>query len=121
MTKKIIIADDQSFFRDSIVLLVQGEYPTLEIETVDDGKPLVEKVRNGGYSFVLTDNNMPVIKGTEAVRQIRQYDENTPIYLMSSSNDPDTVRGALKAGATDFIYKNKLWEELQPVLKKHLG
>lgn len=121
MTKKIIVADDDNFFRDSIAELVRDKYPTVEIETVDDGKPLVEKVRNGGYSFVLTDNNMPVIKGVEAVRQIRQYDKDVPIYLMSSSQDPDTVRGALRAGATDFIYKGKLWEELQPVLKEHLG
>ena len=101
MTKKIIIAEDD----EDLVLLYQrffGNYD-VEVDSVSDGKSLVEMVKGGGYSLVLTDNGMPFMEGMDAIREIRTFDPKVPIYMVSGNRDAESK--ALTLGATGFIYK----------------
>jgi len=122
MTKKMILAEDDQDFREGLVLYIGDEIPGVEIEYVDDGKPLLERARNGGYALILTDNDMKQMNGLEAVRRIREFDKTTPIYLMSGR---DVRKQALEAGATGYIPKDFDFAggpvNLSLVLKPYLG
>lgn len=96
------MAEDSRIQRESLIELVKHKFPDFEIDGVDDGLPLVEKVRLGRYDLIFTDNGMLSINGLEAIREIRKFDKDAPIYMLSGS---DKEKEALKAGATGYIKK----------------
>lgn len=118
---KIIIADDQEDVREPYARFIRKLYDT-EVDEVSNGGDLVDRVRYGGYSLILTDNKMPVMDGLGAVREIRKFDPTTPIYMLSSSQVDDL---ALELGVTGYIDKMAIARQgfrniLGPMLDRHL-
>jgi len=106
MVKKVIVADDDPMLRELLMdflgVAFQKEGIEVEFDEASNGKELVEKVREGDYALVLTDNEMPGGNGLNAIREIRGYNEIVPIYMLSGS---DVSEEALKAGATGYFAK----------------
>lgn len=113
----MILAEDDRALREGLERFIKLRVTDVDIETVEDGKPLVARVREGGYSLVLTDNQMTYVDGLEAIRQIREFDQQVPIYMLSGSYIKEQ---ALEAGATGYVNKSKVMQELPPVLTQHL-
>ena len=117
MSKRMILADDTPFVREDYAKEISLLVKDVEIEQVADGESLLDRVRSGGYSLVLTDNRMPKMHGLEAIKQIREFDQQTPIYLLSSE---DVGKYALEAGATGFILKENVYRQLPAIVKQYL-
>jgi len=116
MSERIIIAEDYAIFRMDLEQHIGRRYD-VEIETVPDGKPLIERVRDSRFSVVLTDHQMLEMSGIQAIKQIREFDQQVPIIMLSNS---DIEEEALKAGATHYIDKLSLFYGLDIVLDKYL-
>lgn len=103
LTKKVLIADDDdSILRMSSRILRGAGY---EVETVSNGNELLEKLFQQEYDLVITDNTMPVMKGIDALAQIRADERfrNLPVILNSSNRD-DIQQRTLALGAV-FLAK----------------
>jgi len=116
MTDKIIIAEDHVIIREALVQLLGQKYD-VDIDTVGNGDSLVERVRDNEYSVVITDNAMPKRSGLSAGIQIRGFNQDVPIIMLSGS---DIEEEALKAGVTHYISKPYGGEELYPILNQYL-
>jgi len=116
MVDKIIIAEDHAIFRRGLEQRISRRYD-VEVETVPDGKPLVERVRDNVYTVVLTDNLMLEMSGIQAIKQIREFDQQVPIIMLSAS---DIEEEALKAGATHYVSKAFTGDYLYPILNEYL-
>lgn len=68
--QRILVAEDGETNRE--VLAIMLEQTGCVFVMVEDGQAAVEAVRNGGFSLVLMDVNMPRLDGAEATRRIRQ-------------------------------------------------
>lgn len=57
--------------------------------------------------LVIADINMPEMSGLAFIAEIRSNPDlrGTPVMMCSSASDPATVRGAIDAGARDYIVK----------------
>lgn len=124
MVKKLIIADDSQTVRTSLRYMVQDLVPDTEIDEVENGADLVRKVQeNPLYDLVLTDKNMPIKNGLEAIREIRMSGNSLlPIYLLSSEIE-DVSEQALQAGATGYFNKQdkEVQVKLGEVVRKYLS
>jgi len=126
MTKRVIVADDDKDTRYAIVTSIESVLDGVEIDEVSSGEELVEKVLQGLYDFGFTDNKMHVMTGAEAIRAIREagiktvQNPNKDIPLVMISGDRQRAE-AMKAGATDYIEKGKVYAEIERVLLEHLG
>ena len=127
MTKKVIIAEDFAPLRNAylfqIELMKEDKIlpADLEVECVANGESLIEKVKNEKYLLILTDNDMPPgITGLEAIKKIREFDKDVPIYMISGSAFQSLKSDALKYGATGFIDKGELKTRLESLLKQYL-
>jgi len=120
--KKVIIAEDLKDRRDFLVETISSE--GIKIDEVDNGSELVEKVKLGGYNLIITDNIMPNMNGLEAIREIRKFDKQTPIYLLSSLAGGDAKvieKQALGNGANGFIKKDyDLTYKIKEIKKAYL-
>lgn len=110
----ILVVDDAKAARSSLVeILTRQNFSVLEAHT---GAEALEALSsNPSVQLVITDYYMPDMDGYELSRQIRarRSSENLRIVGVSSSTDRMLSAHFLKAGASDFIYRPFVPEELQ--------
>jgi diguanylate cyclase (GGDEF)-like protein/PAS domain S-box-containing protein len=82
-----------------------------EVVAATDGAEAVERFRDDRPDLVLLDVNMPEMDGFAACREMRRSPSgaDTPIVIMTASDEMDSVRRAYEAGATDFVTKPVNW------------
>lgn len=79
-------------------------------------KILVEKT----WDAVLSDYSIPGFGGLEALKIARESGFDLPFILVSGKVSEETLVEAMRAGATDFIMKDRI-ERLGPVMKRALA
>ncbi len=110
--KRVIIADDHSFIRLGLIQILRDEYPSVEIGEVADGKQLLEEVKLYDWDLVISDLDMPVINGMEALGKIKQLKPELPVLILSIYTDDLYALRVLKAGASGYLNKNSAPNEL---------
>jgi CheY-like chemotaxis protein len=115
---KILIADDDEESETLLFLLVNkfGR----EVLKASNGAEAVEICRsNPDLDLVLMDVAMPVMDGYEAVRQIRQFNQNVIIVAQTANFADGESEQAAAAGCNDFIAKPYNRASLSAILHKH--
>jgi class 3 adenylate cyclase len=77
------------------------------VETAENGKQALEKLRAGSYDLVLLDIEMPELNGYQVLEQCLQDDElrNIPIIMTSSLDEIASVVKCVELGAEDYLNK----------------
>jgi DNA-binding NarL/FixJ family response regulator len=113
-TVKVVIADDQALVRGGFRILVDAA-PGMEVlAEARNGAEAVELVRRHRPDVVLMDIRMPVMDGIEATRAITGSAElaDTHVLVLTTFDLDEYVYGALRAGASGFLLKDTVPEEL---------
>lgn len=101
---KILIVDDTSFIRKIIKnILIKNNYNN--IEEAYDGKMAIDKYFSFRPDLIIMDIIMPELNGIQALKKIREIDENCKIIICSSINQENLIKEAIYYGAGDFIVK----------------
>jgi DNA-binding NarL/FixJ family response regulator len=119
MTIKVVIADDQALVRGGFVVMV-GAAPDMEVlGEAGDGAKAVELVRRHRPDVVLMDVRMPVLDGIEATRAITTdpATSGAHILILTTFDLDDYVYRALRAGASGFLLKDTVPEELLAAIR----
>ena len=101
--QKILIVDDAKFNRDILKEILGDTYNYLEAE---NGNQAIQMIgENIGIDLMLLDINMPQMNGFEVLEIMKrsQCMEETPVIMISSEDDVDTMRKAYELGITDYI------------------
>ncbi|MBI4858801.1 MAG: response regulator [Candidatus Riflebacteria bacterium] len=102
---RICIAEDSKVVRAAIQsLLTNSGYFEL-VGAAQDGREALDICKDSKPQVVLLDVSMPGMDGIEAARQITAICPDSVVIMLSSQDDMDVIREALKAGARDFIRK----------------
>ena len=102
---RLLIVDDNKVNR---ILLGRGlEADGHKVETAENGKQALEKLRVGSYDLVLLDIEMPEMNGYEVLERCLQDDElrNIPIIMTSSLDEIASVVKCVELGAEDYLNK----------------
>ncbi len=116
---KILVVDDIALMRKGVcVLLNEFGFAKENIREADNGKSALDMLRMEKADLVISDVNMPVMRGIELVRAIRLDDElkTIPVLLMSTDDNPMLIQIVLAANATGFVDKNHIGETLEKVI-----
>lgn len=111
---RILVVDDVTTARRLLVrMLTMQQYSVIEAGSGAEAMSILEA--NDDIQLVVTDYNMPDIDGYELTRRIRKKfsTERVRVIGVSSSSDRALSAGFLKAGASDFISRPFVPEELQ--------
>jgi len=116
----VLIADDQVLVRAGFRAILEGQPGITVCGEAADGRAAIELVRLRRPDVVLMDIQMPDIDGLEATRRLRQ--ESAPGHaaavLMLTTFDLDAyVYDALRAGASGFLLKDTLPEDLVAAIR----
>lgn len=100
----ILVVDDDELIRS---LFVEA-FDTLghKCHTASDGVECLNQLKNGhAFDLVLLDVQMPKLNGMETLKEVRDYDPDMSVIMISASRDINHVKEALKDGAYDYIFK----------------
>lgn len=110
MTHKILVVDDEEIIRDSIYYVLEKE--GYIVEKAENGKVAYDLIVNNHFDLVITDIEMPVMKGTELLEKIKTLDVQTSVIIITAFGSLDTAITALRNGASDYILKPVEFDEL---------
>lgn len=119
ISKKItvIIADDQTLFREGIKDLLDNEKNISIIGEAADGREALRLVKKLKPNVILLDIKLPHMDGIEATRQIHKDCPMTNVLILSSYEDEAHVMEAIQAGANGYLSKMLPASELVNALK----
>ena len=99
---KLLIADDDDLFRETVVDLVGPHFETI---AVDSGEHAIEVVESKEIHLALLDMHMHVLTGLETIRILRELVDSLPCILMSSDVTESLERSALDLHAFRVLRK----------------
>jgi len=112
---RVLLADDQPVFLAGLLPLVETECEV--VETVSDGRALVEAASRLKPEVIVLDIGLPLLNGIEAARQIKKDQPDAKILFLTMHANPAYLKEALRAGATGFLLKTSAREELLGALR----
>jgi PAS domain S-box-containing protein len=87
-------------------------------ERVDGREDFLREIEKP-YDLIISDHSLPNFDGITAVRLLRQLGLDTPLIFVSGTVGEETAIESLKAGATDYVLKDRL-SRLGPVARRAL-
>jgi signal transduction histidine kinase len=118
----ILIVDDEEHFLMHLEFMFRLEMPDYSIISAQSVHEAWEKFKINKPDLVITDIFMPGDTGLELLRRIKSEDPFTPVIILTCMNDAETVVGAMKIGADEYIEKlcgsEFLCEKIKNILKR---
>ncbi|HEV7783201.1 MAG TPA: response regulator transcription factor [Chitinophagaceae bacterium] len=118
MNLRIAIFDDNKDLRDSITLLLQTEKEFEVVGAFSHVLNCLDEIKACRPDIVLMDIEMPAMTGIEAVAQIKQAFPGVQVMMQTVFEDDDRVFDSICAGASAYILKNQVDENLIDAIKE---
>ncbi|OGS00346.1 MAG: hypothetical protein A2V88_06315 [Elusimicrobia bacterium RBG_16_66_12] len=113
----VVIADDQTLFREGIKDLLENEKNIQVVGEAADGREALRLVKKVKPNVILLDIKLPHMDGIEATRQIHKDCPTTNVLILSGYEDEAHVMEAIQAGANGYLSKMLPASELVNALK----
>src|SRR5579871_275511 len=100
---RVLVVDDEADIRESLDALLSLEGYSVELaQNATEG---LRKLEAGNYDLILLDLMMPDRSGMEVLREVRERDTETPIFMITAYGSVEVAVNALKSGANDYFSK----------------
>jgi len=103
---KILVVDDFSTMRRIIKNLLK-DLGFSNIQEADDGSTALPMLQQGDFDFVVTDWNMPGMRGIDLLRAIRADDKlkHLPVLMVTAEAKKEQIVAAAQAGVNGYVVK----------------
>lgn len=112
MNIKVLLAEDHHIVRQGIRSMLEKEPGIDVVGEAVDGRETVQKALELKPDIVVMDVSMPNMNGIEATRRICAEDPDIKVIALSVHSDDPFVSGMLTAGASGYLIKDCVLEEL---------
>lgn len=116
MIGRILIVDDEPIIRGMLKTELEESF---EVETAGNANEAMDRCRQNTYDLVISDINMPGIKGYDLLAEIKRTYPRTRVALITAYNVDDYVRLAKHHGISNIIPKTTPFnfDELNTMVK----
>jgi two-component system response regulator YesN len=101
---KVLVVDDEQIMLDSIQRILEPE-TDIFIETARTGREAIEKVQTFHPDLVMMDIKIPGINGLEALTEIRRFDQQAVLVILSAYDNFNYAQEAIKSGVFEYLLK----------------
>ena len=117
---KILIVDDNDMNLEVIEALLRDT--KMQIKTAESGKECISLLAKESFDIVLLDQMMPLMSGTQTLKQIREdhIADNTPIIALTADAVVTARDTYISEGFTDYLSKPVMYDDLEALLLKYL-
>ncbi len=103
---RVLIAEDHAMIREGLKQLLELEKDIKVVASVPDGQQAVDSYQSMKPDVVLLDINMPRKSGLEAVQEIRAFDADARVLMLTIHQDREYLFKALDLGAMGYVLKD---------------
>ncbi len=100
---RILLVEDDPTTSKSIEMMLQNA--NLNVYATDLGEEGVDLAKLYDYDLILLDLNLPDMTGHEVLRQLRVAKVETPILILSGTDDTESKLKGFGFGADDYMTK----------------
>jgi DNA-binding NarL/FixJ family response regulator len=103
---KIMIADDHKILREGLKYMIENNSNFQVVALASDGQEAVNIIKTQDIDLIIMDISMPILSGIDAIKEIRKFNQNIPILVLTSMEDDINVSKAMLEGADGYVLKN---------------
>ena len=115
MSRVLVVDDDELMVGSYVRALTRMGYG---VDTASNGRQAIERFRGHAYDAVLSDLAMPDMDGLEFLRELRKFDLDVPVLIVTGAPSLESAVKALEYGAFRYITKPAKSEELHEALAR---
>lgn len=117
---KILLLEDDTILAQTMVQILEQE--DYDVTLVNDGEEVMEYTYENRYDLYLFDINVPLLNGKEALKLLRDAQDNTPTFFITALRDTNSILDGFDSGCDDYIKKpfdlDELLARIKAVLKR---
>ena len=106
---KILLLEDDPLLSKILTKHLSLDY---EVTPVYDGDTALETVEDKKFDLLILDSNVPGLTGLELIKELRSYNNTTPIIMITAYQDTIHLKKAFTHGCNDYIKKPFELDEL---------
>jgi len=114
----VLVVDDETEVGNVVksILITLG----FHAHYAEDGNKAMEQLKDGDYSFLITDINMPDMNGIDLIKLVSKETPDISIIAMTGYDKDYTYMDVINAGASDFIVKPFKIDEIEAKITRIL-
>jgi DNA-binding NarL/FixJ family response regulator len=109
---RIILADDHIMLRQGIKKIIEESEDIVVIAEASDGLELLAVLKKMTPEMIILDISMPNLRGIEVSREIKSFNPEIKVLILTMHKKIDYLYHSLSAGADGFLLKEDTDEEL---------
>ncbi|MFV1951018.1 MAG: response regulator [Nitrospinota bacterium] len=114
----ILVVDDELGPRESLKMILKNDYLVF---TAKNGWDALDIIRYEPIDLVTLDLKMPGMQGTELLKEIRDFNADIEVIIVTGCGTLKTATEAIRYGVSDYILKPFDVVEMRSVIKKSIG
>lgn len=110
MKARVLVVDDEKTVRDELCEALQdGGFSAKGVSNASDALATAADV---SYDVCISDIRMPGMDGLELLNRLAEVSPETTVIMITAFGDMQTAIQALRNGATDYVLKPILFEDI---------
>ncbi len=118
MKPKILVVDDERDICKALEFLLRSE--GYAVTAAYSGEEALEKLKKDQYDVVITDLKMDKVDGVAVLEKAKELSSDTGVVIMTAFASVESAVETMKKGASDYIVKPFLNEEIKITIKRVL-
>ncbi|HHT9106806.1 MAG TPA: sigma-54-dependent transcriptional regulator [Candidatus Wujingus californicus] len=110
MSGKVLIVDDEKLMRISLESQLKKE--GYDVKSMDNAIDGLKIVKSEEFDIVLTDLRLSGMSGIDFLKEIKKYNQEIIVVIMTAYGTLESAVSAIKEGAYDYIAKPFSTDEL---------
>lgn len=113
----ILVIDDELGPRESLRILFKNKYNVI---TAENGLKGIDIIKNEKIDLVILDLKMPEKNGIETLIEIRKFNKDVPVIILTGYGDMKTAKKAMEYDVVEFITKPFEISEIENIVAKEI-
>lgn len=113
---RAIIADDETMIKKSLKVIVERTNLFEVTGAFTNGREALEFMKANPVDLLITDIRMPVMDGLNLIAALRETGIETAVIILSGYGEFEYAQRAIRYGATDYLLKPIVPDQLQKML-----
>ena len=119
--KKILVVDDHAVVRRGLQQIISDSLDAVVVNEAKNGSEALAFARKGQYDLVLLDISLPDRTGIDVLKDLKAFQPDLPVLMLSIHPEEQYAIRALRAGASGYLTKASPPEELITAISKVLS